>query len=420
MRTPITSAATKLCRRAINSSVLKYTNTTIHHQNHVTKLKHVPSLQFSSTTNNNNDIDSSEPTSGSTNFAFDRHLKRLQKDASARAHRISRTSSSPDEPIDYDYFRTEVANRLVDRLDDIIREDGFPLALDIGSGPGFVYRAICSDDGMEGVGGIGGVRKLVQLESSKDMLHRDDDTTGTDDGGGGEKTEEERRCGTYRLQGNEEGPLPFPDGTFDLVISSAALHWVNDLPGLLLEIKRVLKPDGCLIFAMVGGSSTLMELRSSLVLAEMERDGGVSSHVGPFVDFSDVGSLLTNAGFALTTVDVDTIPLSYPNAMVLMEHLQRMGEGNACVNRRESVSRGTFLAAACVYDEMFKLEAGGRDDHVEDREVEATVQVIYAIGWSPHDSQQKPDDRGSATMKVGETVVEKTTAADIDMIPLIK
>jgi len=198
MRTPITSAATKLCRRAINSSVLKYTNTTIHHQNHVTKLKHVPSLQFSSTTNNNNDIDSSEPTSGSTNFAFDRHLKRLQKDASARAHRISRTSSSsPDEPIDYDYFRTEVANRLVDRLDDIIREDGFPLALDIGSGPGFVYRAIYSDDRMKGVGGIGGARKLVQLESSEDMLQRDDDGTGTNDWGGGENTEEERRCGMY-------------------------------------------------------------------------------------------------------------------------------------------------------------------------------------------------------------------------------
>jgi len=97
-------------------------------------------------------------------------------------------------------------------------------ALDIGSGSGFVYRAIYSDDGMDGAGGIGGVRKLVQLESSVDMLHRDDDGTGIDDGDGGEKTEEEQRCGTYRLQRNEEGPLPFPDGTFDHVIRSAALH----------------------------------------------------------------------------------------------------------------------------------------------------------------------------------------------------
>ena len=55
---------------------------------------------------------------------------------------------------------------------------------------------IYSDDG---VGGIGGVRKLVQLDSSADMLHRDDDDTVTDNGDGGEKSEEERRCGTYRV-----------------------------------------------------------------------------------------------------------------------------------------------------------------------------------------------------------------------------
>jgi len=167
----------------------------------------------------------------------------------------------------------------------------------------------------------------VQLESSVDMLHRDDDGTGTNDRGGGEKTEEEQRCGTYRLQGNKEGPLPFSDGTFDLIISSAALDWVNSHPRLLLEIKRILKLNRCLIFAIVGGTSTLMELRSSFVLAEMEWDGGVSLHVGPFVDFSDVGSLLTNAGLALMTVNMDTILLLYPNAMVFMDHLQRMGEG---------------------------------------------------------------------------------------------
>jgi len=253
--------------------------------------------------------------------------------------------------MDYNYFLIEVANRLVDQLDNIIREDGSPLALDIGSRPGFVYWAIYSNDGMEDVGGIDGVRKLVHLEYSADMLHRDDNGTGTDNGGGGENTEEERRYGMYRLHGNKEGPLPFPDGTFDLVISSATLLWVNDLPGFLLDIKHVLKPDGCLVFAMVGGSSTLTELRSSLVLAEMERDGEISSHVGPFVDFSDVGSLLNNAGSTLTTVDMDTIPLLYPNAMVLIENLQRIG-GKACVNRRESVSRGNFLAAACVYNDM--------------------------------------------------------------------
>lgn len=168
----------------------------------------------------------------------------------------------------------------------------------------------------------------------------------------------------------------------------------------LCDLQRVLKPDGCFLFAMVGGS-TLPELRASMVLAEMERDGGVSPHVGPFVELSDVGGLISGAGFSLPTVDVDTVKLAYPNAMVLMEHLQRMGESNACLNRRERTSVNTFIAASCIYDTMFGLET---DEGIEDGNIEASVQIIYAIGWSPHESQQKPLQRGTATHKVGDMV----------------
>ena len=166
----------------------------------------------------------------STSVAFDRHLKQLQRDNSARAFRLS-DSDDPDR-VSYDYFREEIARRLVDRLDDIKRGEGFPLALDIGSGPGYIYRAICGDDAIEGAGGIGGVRKLVQLDSSKEMLHRDAHV----------KFEGMDRCGTYRMEADEEAKLPFPNGTFDLVISSCALHWVNNLPELFKEVHVSLIP----------------------------------------------------------------------------------------------------------------------------------------------------------------------------------
>jgi len=361
--------------------------------------------------------DNEQQSPSSTVLAFDRRIKQIQRDGAARAQRGWKESGPPpssDDVIDYDYFRSEIAARLVDRLDDIRRDGGFPLALDIGSGPGYVHRAICSDDAFDGPGGIGGVRKLVQLDSSEAMLNRDVGLGGEDDADAFDGSD---RCSTYRLRADEEAKLPFPDGTFDLVLSSASIHWVNDLPGLLAEAQRVLKPDGCLMFAMIGGS-TLSELRSSLVLAEMERDGGVSTHVGPFVDFADVGTLLTAAGFTLPTVDIDTIKLGYPSAMVLMEHLQRMGEGNACASRRgttnaDGSSTGprmgadAFVSAACLYDSMYKLEV---DDGVYDNDsVEASVQIIYAIGWTPHESQQKPLERGSATRKVGEDVVVEET-----------
>jgi NADH dehydrogenase [ubiquinone] 1 alpha subcomplex assembly factor 5 len=165
------------------------------------------------------------------------------------------------------------------------------------------------------------------------------------------------------------------------------------------EVRRILKPDGCFMFAMVGGS-TLPELRSCLVLAEMERDGGVSPHVGPFIDFPDVGSLLSSAGFQLPTIDIDTLQLAYPDAAILMEHLQRMGESNACINRRNRVHSDLFLATAALYQQLHQLDSTNGSE--EEECVVATVQVIYGIGWTPHMSQPKPLPRGSATKKIGQ------------------
>ena len=327
----------------------------------------------------------------SSTHAFDRNLKRQQRDNAARAHNLWATDcndTNNDAVIQYDYIREEIAARLVDRLDDIRREEGFPLALDLGAGPGYIHRSICAEEALQGEGGIGGVRKLVQLDSSPLMLHRDEHIPVK----GG------NLCSSYRLAADEEEKFPFPDGTFDLVISSTSLHWVNDLPGVFREVRRVLKPDGCFMFAMIGGTS-LPELRVSMLSAELEREGGVSPHVGPFVELSDVGNLLQGAGFSLPTLDVDTVNVSFPNAGVLMEHLQRMGESNACVKRREHLPKDTFVAAACIYDHMFSVE---RD------EIEASFQVIYAIGWTPHESQQQPDKRGAASLKIGDVVVEKT------------
>jgi NADH dehydrogenase [ubiquinone] 1 alpha subcomplex assembly factor 5 len=347
---------------------------------------------------------------GATSKAFDRELKRKQRDNAARARRTWRSraaaaavadaSSSSvatdSDIVEYEYFKREMALRLVDRLDDIRRDEGFPLALDIGAGCGHLYRAIASDDAFVGEGGIGGVRKMVLLDSSDGMLHVDDDDhdhhpAAADDGS--------HRCEAYRLHADEEDRLPFPDGTFDLVLSSQSMHWVNDLPGLFKEVFRVLKPDGCFMFSMIGGA-TLPELRIALTLAELEREGGVGVHVGPFVELSDVGALMQNAGFALPTIDVDTIKISYPNAAVLMEHLQRMGEGNAALRRRDRTGLDVFLAASCIYEEMYPLASDGGTDVAVD--VEASAQVIFAIGWTPHESQQKPARRGSATHRVGE------------------
>ena len=85
--------------------------------------------------------------------------------------------------------------------------------------------------------------------------------------------------------------LPFDDATLDLVVSALALQFVNDLPGVLVQIRRALKPDGLFLAALLGGE-TLTELRQSFADAESEIEGGISPRVAPFADLRDLGALV--------------------------------------------------------------------------------------------------------------------------------
>jgi SAM-dependent methyltransferase len=189
--------------------------------------------------------------------------------------------------------------------------------------------------------------------------------------------------------------LPFRPESLDLVVSGLAFQFVNDLPGVLAQIRRALKPDGLLLAAMIGGD-TLTELRQSFASAEAECEGGVSPRVAPFADLRDVGSLLQRAGFALPVTDVDRIVARYDSAFALMQDLRRMGATNILLERRRMPTRrATMLRMAQIYGERF-ADADGR--------VRATFDVIWLSGWTPHESQQKPLKPGSAKASLAEAV----------------
>ena len=189
--------------------------------------------------------------------------------------------------------------------------------------------------------------------------------------------------------------LPFRPESLDLVVSGLAFQFVNDLPGVLAQIRRALKPDGLLLAAMIGGD-TLIELRQSFASAEAECEGGVSPRVAPFADLRDVGSLLQRAGFALPVTDVDRIVARYDSAFALMQDLRRMGATNILLERRRTPTRrATMLRMAQIYGERFS-DADGR--------VRATFDVIWLSGWTPHESQQKPLKPGSAKASLAEAV----------------
>jgi SAM-dependent methyltransferase len=181
--------------------------------------------------------------------------------------------------------------------------------------------------------------------------------------------------------------LPLQPQSLDLAVSALAFQFVNDLPGVLAQISRALKPDGLLLAAMIGGD-TLTELRQSFAAAEAECEGGVSPRVAPFADLRDVGALLQRAGFALPVTDVDRIVVRYDNAFALMQDLRRMGATNILIERRRTPTRrATLLRMAQIYGERF-ADADGR--------IRATFDVIWLSGWAPHESQPKPLRPGSA------------------------
>jgi SAM-dependent methyltransferase len=197
------------------------------------------------------------------------------------------------------------------------------------------------------------------------------------------------------LDDSEQEILPLQPQSLDLAVSALAFQFVNDLPGVLAQIRRALKPDGLLLAAMIGGD-TLTELRQSFAAAEAECEGGVSPRVAPFADLRDVGSLLQRAGFALPVTDVDRIVVRYDSAFALMADLRRMGATNILRERRRTPTRrATLLRMAQIYGERF-ADADGR--------IRATFDVIWLSGWAPHESQQQPLRPGSAKASLAEAV----------------
>lgn len=276
------------------------------------------------------------------------HIPQIFDRKRVRLHR----SRAGSDFAGHDFLFREAAERLSERLDDVARD--FPLVLDLGAKTGFFH-------GHPKIGAL--------VESEFSTL---------------------QSSATMRVIADEEN-LPFAPEIFDLVMSSLSLHWVNDLPGALIQIRQCLKPDG-LFLAQFFGGQTLKELRDALATAALEIEGGLTPHISPFIDVRDAGSLLGRAGFSLPVVDSETVTVSYEHAFALMKDLRGMGESNALTQMRKNFSlRRLFTRAAEIYQERY-AGADGR--------IPATFELVTLTAWAPHETQQKPAKRGSGKVNL--------------------
>ncbi|KAL7413762.1 S-adenosyl-L-methionine-dependent methyltransferase [Mrakia frigida] len=298
---------------------------------------------------------------------FDRNAKRLQKDRAA-------AKEGGDRSRLVDYLRREVTERVLERFEDVSVSPR--KILEICSGPGLFSQAMDPDE----------VDEVECVELSEHTLMRDPESKFD-------------LPNLRRTHLDEEQLLSrIPENSQDAVISTLGLHWVNDLPGVLRQIQRCLKPDGFFLGAMLGGD-TLFELRTSLQLAQQEREGGISLHVSPMADPKDASNLLQRAGFTLLTVDTEDLQFGYPSMFELVEDLKDMGEGNAVIGRRTFLSRDTLIAASAIYNSMH-----GSTDPERGFAVPATFSVIFLMGWKPSDSQPKALPRGSGRTSLKEVL----------------
>ena len=162
-----------------------------------------------------------------------------------------------------------------------------------------------------------------------------------------------------------------------------------------MQIRHALKPDGLFLAGLLGGN-TLSELRTALLSAEEELEGGASPRVAPFADVPDLGGLLQRARFALPVVDAETVTVTYANPLALMHELRAMGASNALLARRKaSLRRATLVRALAIYQARFGLPNG---------RIPATFEVVTLTAWAPHESQPKPLQPGSARMRLADAL----------------
>ncbi len=265
----------------------------------------------------------------------------------------------------YDFLKARVSSDIADRLADT--SHSFDRAFDLGTHDGQLARRVLAS---------GKVGTIEAGDLSHGMVALS-------------------RAAGLQAHVLDEEHLPFERASLDLIVSALSLHWVNDLPGALVQIRQALKPDGLFLGALFG-AGTLSELRASLMEAETEVTGGVAARVSPLPGLRDMASLMQRAGFALPVVDRDKVVVRYATPMALLSDLKGMGERAAFASgMTRPLPRRVLLRAMEIYTETFS-DPDGR--------VRATFEVVHLSGWSPSDSQPKPLKPGSAKVSLADAV----------------
>lgn len=188
----------------------------------------------------------------------------------------------------------------------------------------------------------------------------------------------------------EEENLSLGEERFDLILAGGGLHWVNDLPGTLSQIKRALKPDGLFLGVFISGA-TLETAKEIMLETELDLMGGVSPRFSPSFDLKEASGLLQRAGFALPVGDLQTLTVDHSHPFKLLQDLRALGETNAHAQQIKHFSARMLLPTFAA-----NLMQKGETTRNEDTRLNTCFDLMFLSGWAPDASQQQPLKPGSA------------------------
>lgn len=257
-------------------------------------------------------------------------------------------------------MQREVCRRMLERLDYIKQK---PVSvLDVGSGTGWGTRQL---------GERYPAAQIVALDIAMGMLQA---ARGTSSWWSKLFSGKATPC----VCGDMEA-LPVAPQSMDMVWSNLALQWCNDLPATFVELQRVLRVDGLLMFSTFG-PDTLKEIRSAF----QGVDG--YNHLNRFADMHDIGDMLVAAGFGDPVMDMEYITLTYSDVKAVMQDLRSIGAHNATAGRASGMMGKN--AWNRVLENYERLRRDGK--------LPATFEVIYGHAWKP---QPKKIADGRAIIK---------------------
>ncbi|MBK1706814.1 malonyl-ACP O-methyltransferase BioC [Halochromatium glycolicum] len=272
----------------------------------------------------------------------------IDKRAARRA--FERAAASYDQAA---VLQREIGTRMLERLDYVRLTP--KTVLDLGCGTGH---------GLDDLARRWRRARVIALDLAEAMLQR------------------ARRRGTWL---NRPKPvcadlesLPLADDSVDLIVSNATLQWAGDLAAAFAEMRRVLRPEGLLMFTTFG-PDTLIELRRAWAAA----DGGAHPHVSPFLDMHDIGDALVRAGFADPVMDAERVTMTYSTVTELMRDLKAIGGRNALQARaRAMTGRATLSAMEQAYEQERR-----------DGRLPSTWEVVYGHAWMPAGVKTPPQQQ---------------------------